>query len=99
MGYAHDMEPFDHLDPQVRRHRAELARERERTGLNEWMAARLQERREQLGISRADLAARVGKSEAWVSRLESPASDPRFNELQKVLTVLRLNLMLQAWPD
>jgi ribosome-binding protein aMBF1 (putative translation factor) len=93
------MEEFDHLDPDVRAHRSKREHERDRTGLNTWLAQRIAARRVELDMSVEELARRVGKSAAWVRRLESPSSDPRYNDLQRVMTELRLSLWVENWPE
>lgn len=92
----HQHDPYD---PDVRRNRAERESEVDRTGLNRWLAGQLAERRKQLGMSLETLAERSGLSVSALRRLESPSSNPRFNDLQEVLSCLRLNLRVEAWPD
>jgi AbiV family abortive infection protein len=45
--------------------------------------------RRELGISQADLAARMGTSQPALARLEAPGSDPRLSSVERYATALR----------
>ncbi len=90
---------YDPMDDDVRLNRQKREAELDRTGLNRWLAKEISSHRMNQGMSIEDLAKRVGKTPAWIRQLESPTSNPRYNDLQKVLCELRLNLRIEQWPS
>lgn len=48
--------------------------------------------RRRMGLTQADLAARVGVSRQWINSLEAAESNPSFSNLVAVLQVLGLQL-------
>lgn len=86
------------MDPMVRMHRTKREAELDRTALNDWLGAEIQQAREDMGYTQQELARRMGKPVSWVKRMESRSSNPRYNDLQQILTELRCSVKITPWP-
>ena len=54
--------------------------------------------REAAGLTQAELAERMGTTQSAVARLEAPASNPRFENLERALLAAGHRLELNAVP-
>ena len=74
-------------DPEISEERKVMAAEARERGENTLAVLRME-----AGLSQADVAARLGTSQAAVSRLESGSQEPRFSTLQKLAAILEVDL-------
>lgn len=59
------------------------------------LAERVREARERLGITRAELASRIGSTQPAIARLEGGGSTPSFQTLRRVSAALGLELVVE----
>ena len=62
------------------------------------LAARVRSAREKLGISQAELAARIGSTQPAVARLEAGGVSPSLDTLHRVADALGLELVVEFRP-
>ncbi len=59
------------------------------------LAERVREAREHLGITQAELAARIGSTQPAIARLEAGGSTPSFGTLRRIAAALGLELVVE----
>ena len=62
------------------------------------IAAQVSERRRELDLSQADLAARVGTTQSAIARLESGGRPPRIDTLLRIAEALKCELTVELRP-
>jgi predicted transcriptional regulator len=58
------------------------------------IAARIREAREHLGLTQADLAARIGSTQPAIARLEAGGVTPNLDTLRRIAEALGLELIV-----
>jgi predicted transcriptional regulator len=80
----------------------ERIRERLAHAENGWffaqIAGRVAERRRDLGLSQAELAALVGTTQSAIARLEAGGRPPRIDTLLRIATALDCDLVVELRP-
>ena len=59
------------------------------------LAERVREARERLGITQAELAARIGSTQPAIARLEAGGITPSFDTLRRIAMALDLELVVE----
>jgi HTH-type transcriptional regulator/antitoxin HipB len=83
--------------------RAKAASEERRAGYKEAkeafeLAERVRHARERVGLTQAELAARIGSTQPAVARLEAGGSTPSFSTLRRVAAALGFELVVELRP-
>ena len=83
--------------------RAKAASKERRAGYKEAkeafeLAERVRHARERVGLTQAELAARIGSTQPAVARLEAGGSTPSFSTLRRVAAALGFELVVELRP-
>ena len=83
--------------------RAKAASEERHAGYREAkeafeLAARVRQARERVGLTQAELAARIGSTQPAVARLEAGGSTPSLRTLRRIAAALGFELVVELRP-
>ncbi len=83
--------------------RAKAASEERRAGYRKAkeafeLAERVRQAREHVGLTQAELAARIGSTQPAVARLEAGGSTPSFATLRRIASALGFELVVELRP-
>ncbi len=83
--------------------RAKTASEERRSGYKQAkeafeLAERVRQARERVGLTQAELAARIGSTQPAVARLEAGGNTPSFATLRRIAAALGFELVIELRP-